>query len=29
LQTGFDFFSNLPVAIQDVIESSIDTGPTN
>ena len=27
--TGFDFFSNVPPSIQSVIESVVDTGPTN
>ena len=27
--TGFDFFSNVPTPIQAVIESVVDTGPTN
>jgi endonuclease G len=27
--TGLDFFSNVPPDIQAVIESNIDTGPTN
>jgi len=29
ITTGYDLFSNIPLAIQDILEAKKDTGPTN
>lgn len=29
ITTGYDLFSNIPIAIQDILEARKDTGPTN